>query len=171
MERPKCRAVKLSIPPSTKRQRSNVMGMALFAREGGLNSALPACPDLLIRKSSLNQLRPSPCLQNQCQNSQSDFALTSSARAGAPTPKVRPARSFLVDSSRVTLDLYRDRSAIGISRSLQISIYLRRSPWSHSLRLSSRSQFAEDHSQARWKIALFRELRRLSHHVGFHYPF
>jgi hypothetical protein len=40
MERPKCRAVKLSIPLSTKRQRSNVMGMALFAREGGLNSAL-----------------------------------------------------------------------------------------------------------------------------------
>jgi hypothetical protein len=34
-----CRAVKLSIPPSTKRQRSSVMGMALFAREGGLNSA------------------------------------------------------------------------------------------------------------------------------------
>jgi hypothetical protein len=30
----------MEIPPSTKRQRSNVMGMALFAREGGLNSAL-----------------------------------------------------------------------------------------------------------------------------------
>lgn len=44
MERPRCRAVKLSIPPSTKRQRSNVMGKALFAREGGLNSALPPCP-------------------------------------------------------------------------------------------------------------------------------
>ena len=42
MERPRCRAAKLSIPPSTKRQRSNVVGMALFAREGGLKSALQA---------------------------------------------------------------------------------------------------------------------------------
>jgi hypothetical protein len=43
MERPRCRAVKLSIPPSTRlRQRSSVMGMALFAGEGGLNSALQA---------------------------------------------------------------------------------------------------------------------------------
>jgi hypothetical protein len=58
MERPRCRAVKLSIPPSTRLKRSSVMGMALFAREGGLNSALPALsrsfrsPDPKVHRST-----------------------------------------------------------------------------------------------------------------------
>jgi hypothetical protein len=44
-----------------------------------------------------------------------------------PDAKVRSARSFLVDSSRMTLDLYQDRSAIGISRSFQIHLCSRTS--------------------------------------------
>jgi hypothetical protein len=131
MERPRCRAVKLSIPPSTKRQRSNVMGMALFAREGGLNSALPALSRPLRSPDSKVIAQPTPSKPTPAEPMPRTRNLASCLRAAleqyAPTPKVRPARSFLVDSSRVTLDLYRDRSAIGISRSLQIHLCSRTS--------------------------------------------
>ena len=88
--------------------------MALFAREGGLNSALQA-----LSRS------PDP-KAHACRTNARTRNLASRLRAAlgqcAPTPRVRPARSFLVDSYRVTSDLYRDRSAIGISRSLQIHL-------------------------------------------------
>jgi hypothetical protein len=107
------------------------MGLALFAREGGLNSALPAlsCPFRSPDSKVIAQPTPSKPMTAEPMPELAIWLRGYQQRSGSVLrrPKCGRLGHSLVDSSRVTLDLYRDRSAVGISRSFQIHLCSRTS--------------------------------------------